>query len=125
MWGCPVNSTGENNRQMSPSGDFSRRCAFCQRQVSEDFLFCPFCGRRIGPRDAPKTRWYHSKYAIVIGLATLGPFALPMVWSNPRYRVLTKIAITVVTLAVTALLIYVLAIVCLRLVEQIRGLMNA
>jgi hypothetical protein len=61
----------------------------------------------------------------VIGLATLGPFALPMVWSNPRYGVFTKIVLTVLTLAVTALLIYILVIVCLRLVEQIRELMNA
>jgi hypothetical protein len=47
-----------------------------------------------------------------------------MVWSNPRCGVLTKIVLTVVTLAVTALLIYILVIVCLRLAEQIRGLMN-
>jgi len=58
-------------------------------------------------------------------LATLGPFALPMVWSNPRCGVFTKVVLTVLTLAVTALLIYILVIVCLRLVEQIRELMNA
>jgi len=47
-----------------------------------------------------------------------------MVWSNPRYRVLTKITLTVLILALTALLTYILVIVCLRLVAQIRELMT-
>jgi hypothetical protein len=120
-----VDDTGRHNDQITLSNSSLRQCDFCRRELSEDFLFCPFCGKRISPRNGPQMRWYHSKYAVAIGLATLGPFALPMVWSNPRYSVATKIVLTVVTLAVTALLIYILVIVFLRLAEQVREMMNA
>ena len=126
--GCPVSGTDGHNGQAPLKGDSSRRCDFCQRQLSEGFLFCPYCGKRIGLGHGPGRRWYHSKYAVAIGLATLGPFALPMVWSNPRYGVFTKVVLTVLTLAVTALLIYILyllVIVCLRRVERIWEMMNA
>ena len=124
MWGCSVDDTSRHNGQGPLSGGGVRRCNFCQGQISESFLFCPFCGKRISPRDGPQTRWYYSKYAVVIGLATLGPFALPMVWSNPRYSVLTKVIITVLTLAVTAVLVYILVIVCIWFIDLVRQLMN-
>jgi len=124
MWGCPVDGTGRHDEQVSPSGGPARQCDFCNREISDSFLFCPYCGKRISPRDRPQTKWYHSKYAVVIGLVTLGPFALPMVWSNPRYTVLTKMTLTVLTLAVTALLVAILVVVFVRLMEQIREMMN-
>ena len=124
MWGCPVDGTGRHDEQASSSGSPTRRCDFCHRELSDSFLFCPYCGKRIGPRDRQQTRWYHSRYAVVIGLATLGPFALPMVWSNPRYTVLTKMTLTVLTLAVTALLVAILVIVFVRLMAEIRQVMN-
>ena len=119
-----MDNTDRYNGQMSPTGDSARQCGFCQRQVSEDFLFCPFCGRRLNAPGASKGMWYHSKYAVAIGLATLGPFALPMVWSNPRYGVLTKVLITVLTLAATALLIYALVIMCRYVAGLVRQLTN-
>ncbi len=57
-----------------------------------------------------------------MSIATLGPFALPMVWSNPRYSAPTKIILTGLTVILTVLLIYILAVVCIRLMEQFRHL---
>ena len=102
------------------SGGSAWRCNFCQREVREGLLLCPFCGRRISPRNEPQMRWYHSKYAVAVSVATLGPFALPMIWSHPRYTVLMKIVLTTLVLALTALLIFVLAIMLARLMGQIR-----
>jgi hypothetical protein len=124
MWGCPVDGTDRRDEQVSSSGSRTRQCEFCYRELSESFLFCPYCGKRISPRDRQQTRWYHSTYAVVIGLATLGPFALPMIWSNPRYTALMKVTLTILTLAVTALLVALLVIVFVRLMEQIREVMN-
>jgi hypothetical protein len=120
--GCPVDGIGRDNERISLSGGSSRHCNYCQRELSESFLFCPYCGKQIRPRDGSQGRWYHSGYAVALGLATLGPFALPMVWSHPRYRVFTKIALTVLILALTVLLTYILVIACIRLVAQIREL---
>jgi hypothetical protein len=119
-----VNGASGYNGQVSLTGGPAKQCDFCRREISDTFLFCPYCGKRISPRDRPQTKWYHSKYAVVIGLVTLGPFALPMVWSNPRYSVLTKMTLTVLTLAVTALLVAILVVVFVRLMEQIREMMN-
>jgi len=57
-----------------------------------------------------------------MSVATLGPFALPMIWSNPRYTAPTKIVLTALTLILTVLLVYILVTVCARLMEQIRQL---
>lgn len=69
-------------------------------------------------------KWYHSRRAVVIGLVTLGPFALPMVWSNPRYSILLKVTITILTLVVTALLVALLIVVFARLIQQIQNVMS-
>jgi hypothetical protein len=119
-----VNGTSGYNDQALPGDSPSRQCDFCRRELREDFLFCPFCGRRISSPDEPRMKWYHSRHAIIFALATLGPFALPLVWSNPRYSVAKKTTITVLTLALTALLVYLLVVVFVQLLHKMQGLMN-
>src|SRR5512135_1514735 len=109
--GCPVDDTKRCDEQEPMSGGSARRCDFCQREVREGLLLCPFCGRRISPRNRPQTKWYHSKYAVAVSVATLGPFALPMLCPHPSYKTVTKIILKTLILALTALLIYVLVIV--------------
>ncbi len=118
-----MDETNRRDEQESPGGS-GRRCSFCQREAREGLLLCPFCGRRISPRNEPQTKWYHSKYAVAVSVATLGPFALPMIWSHPSYKTVTKIVLTALILALTALLIYVLVIVLARLMGQIRQVMT-
>jgi hypothetical protein len=60
---------------------------------------------------------------VAIGLGTLGPFALPLVWFNPRYTALTKTILTVLILALTVLILYGLWWCCVRLLEMISQLM--
>lgn len=99
-----------------------KRCAFCARELDERFQFCPYCGKRHRPPDEPRERWYHSTYGVVLCLALLGPFALPVVWFHPRYRIVMKIVVTILVLALTVLITYVLVILYMRLAEQIRQL---
>jgi len=61
----------------------------------------------------------------MMSIATLGPFALPILWSNPRYTVRMKVTLTVLTLALTVLLVCILVMVCARLMEQLRQLTTA
>lgn len=51
-------------------------------------------------------KWYFKTSVLVIALLAVGPLALPLLWFNPRYRLRTKVIVTVVTLALT----YVLAL---------------
>lgn len=58
----------------------------------------------------------------MLGIVFLGPFALPAVWFNPRYGILTKTIITILVLALTVLAGYALVMLYVRVAEQIRQL---
>ena len=46
-------------------------------------------------------KWYYKTYGVVIAILFLGPFALPLVWKNPRYNRTAKIAVTVLVAVMT------------------------
>ena len=46
-------------------------------------------------------KWYFSTYTFVIAFLCVGPFALPLLWVNPRLSRNKKIIITVILLIVT------------------------
>ena len=119
-----MDGTGTPGSQLTPSGGSTRQCVYCRRGVDESFLYCPFCGRRLSGPNGPTPRWRYSKSAVILGLCTLGPFALPLVWFNPRYTRLEKITLTAVVLALTIVLIYALVLAGIRLIEQVRELTN-
>ena len=48
-----------------------------------------------------KVKWYFTKKALVIALLTVGPFALPLLWFNPRYSLMAKLIWTLVILGLT------------------------
>ena len=50
---------------------------------------------------SPRGVSYNSTSVVVIGLLCLGPLALPLVWFNPRYKVLSKVIVTVLVIAAT------------------------
>jgi hypothetical protein len=99
------------------------RCVFCSREFDVSFLYCPFCGRRLRLPNGPGVKWYFSRYAVAVGLGTLGPLALPLVWFNPRYTVITKVSLTVLILVLTALILCGLWWCCMRLLEMTKQLM--
>jgi hypothetical protein len=118
-----MDGMGGLSRQVSPGNSpIKKQCAVCRRDLEEDFVYCPYCGTRFSPHGDPKTQWRYSRAAVLLGLATVGPFALPLVWFNPRYDAGTKIVLTVLILAVTAFIIGALVIVGIRLFDQIRDL---
>jgi hypothetical protein len=77
---------------------------------------------RVSPHGDPRMKWRYSRPAVLLGLGTIGPFALPLVWFNPRYDTATKIALTALMLAITAFLIYALGVVGIQLIDQMREL---
>ena len=66
-----------------------------------------------------KSKWHQSTTAVVIALLSVGPFALPLVWFNPRYSVVTRIIITVLVLFATAMLIHFTISAYTSLITQI------
>lgn len=88
---------------------------------------CPYCGSIVHQHDdlpqdnhKKKSKWYHSTTSVVIALLTLGPFALPMVWYNPRYSRIRKILITSLVTALTILLCMLIFFVIKQLILAIQ-----
>lgn len=51
-------------------------------------------------------RWHNRPWVILLLLfVVLGPLALPLLWRSPRFSRPMKVALTVLTLAYTALLV--------------------
>lgn len=46
-------------------------------------------------QEQKKPGWYHSTWALVVAIATVGPLALPLVWTNARYKLGHKIGISI------------------------------
>ena len=59
-------------------------------------------------------KWYHKTYGVVIAILLLGPFALPLVWKNPRYNRASKIAVTVIV----ALMTYYLTVAVIKAIKD-------
>jgi hypothetical protein len=49
-------------------------------------------------------KWYFKTWPLVVSFLCVGPFMLPLVWTNPRFSKESKIIITAVVLVLTVLI---------------------
>ena len=69
-----------------------------------------------------KIKFIDSFSTFVVATACLGPFALPLLWRNPRYKIKTKILGTAVVTLFTIFLIWVVKVYLEPLLEQYKSL---
>ena len=99
-----------------------KKCPFCAEEIQDEAVKCRFCGEFLIKSSKVETKWYFSTTSVVITLLLLGPLGLPLVWLNPRYKMVTKLMVTVLVVALTILLSYLTISVYLQLMKQIEEL---
>ena len=100
-----------------------KKCPFCSEEIQDETIKCSYCGGMLDKykdwnemldKKQPE-KWYFKTSLLITAFLCIGPFALPLLWFNPRFSQKTKIIASVIII----ILSYYLGILLLNSIKSI------